>query len=411
MQRLGPTPAAPVTFIRWQPSSWVLVLQAALAMGLAMGLVASLLWDRSPLSRYEYHLWRWQADTFLSSAFSIMGIGPDPGGEDGRASLEQYFRITSALRGAEQQAAPDLALIDALTNERAAYENDVERLIEGYIGEAVAEAGLQTGLPLFGDMAITWPPVDIELTSPPTLLVRSPRDEIKRDGDTLLKNDLSLREIEAIEERTDSEDQVSIVVAIGGLAAYPAIVRDDRSYDSLLETSAHEWVHHYLAFHPLGEQWGTGGDAETLNETTADLAGRELANLVRARHPVEFEQGQDGRAPAGQAAATVDFNKEMRELRLAVDALLAAGDVTGAERLMEDKRQFFDENGIPIRKLNQAYFAFYGTYAAGAASSNPIGPKIDRVWELTKDVGVFLTLMREVETQAELDELLAKLER
>ena len=47
--------------------------------------------------------------------------------------------------------------------------------------------------------------------------------------------------------------------------------------------------------------------------------------------------------------------------------------------------RFFD-NGIHIRKINQAYFAFYGTYADGPASSNPVGPKIERVWELTIDL-------------------------
>src|SRR5690606_30540501 len=108
------------------------------------------------------------------------------------------------------------------------------------------EAGLQRRLPLFEGIAITWPPVNFELTEPPRLLVRSPRDTIRRSGDTLLKPDLSLRDIEKIEAETTSDRTVSIVISIGGIAAYPAIVRDDRSYDSILETAAHEWVHHYL---------------------------------------------------------------------------------------------------------------------------------------------------------------------
>ncbi|MCE7928222.1 MAG: hypothetical protein DYG91_06975, partial [Chloroflexi bacterium CFX7] len=255
----------------------------------------------------------------------------------------------------------------------------------------------------------TWPPVDIELTSPPRLLVRSPRDRIERKGDTLLKNDLTLGQIEEIERKSTSDNTVSLVVSVGGLAAYPAIVRDDRSYDSLLDTSAHEWVHHYLAFYPLGQKWGDGGDSETLNETTANIAGRELAILVRAAHPVALPDDADGRAPAAPPA-TVDYSKEMRALRLEVDALLAQGKVEEAERTMEERRQFFAENGIFIRKINQAFFAFYGTYADGPASSNPIGPSIERVWELTKDVGQFLRLMREVESAEELSGLLNRLE-
>jgi hypothetical protein len=82
----------------------------------------------------------------------------------------------------------------------------------------------------------------------------------------------------------------------------------------------------------------------------------------------------------------------MRKLRLEVDDLLAKGKVDEAEALMDARRRFFNDHGIPIRRINQAYFAFYGTYAASAASSNPIGPKVDQVWERTKDVGRFLAV-------------------
>lgn len=405
-----PRPAAPAAELRqWSPWLWAQIATAAALLGLLIGVLATMFIARGPFAGQEYHLWRWQAENFTSSAFSLLGITSPPDAGRGDEALRAYFRLTSQLRAAESADTPDLALIAALENERRTYENDVERLIETRLDAVVAEAGLRERLPLFSAIELTWPPVDLELTSPPRLLVRSPRDRIRRAGDTLLKNDLTLADIERIEAKADDEDTVSIVVSIGGLAAYPAIVRDDRSYDSLLETAAHEWVHHYLAFYPLGRQWGKGGDAEALNETTADLAGRELANLVRRRHPLELSAGEDGRAPAGPAP-TIDFTAEMRRLRLEVDALLAAGQVAEAERLMEERRQYFEQHNIFIRKLNQAYFAFYGTYAAGPASSNPIGEKIDRVWAHTRDVGVFLKLMREVETTAELDALLARLE-
>ena len=92
---------------------------------------------------------------------------------------------------------------------------------------------------------------------------------------------------------------------IGGLAAYPAMVRDDRSFDSLLDTASHEWVHHYLAFYPLGQQFGNGRDGTTLNETVADLAGREIANLIRQQHPVDLTPGEDGRIAAGPAPTSL----------------------------------------------------------------------------------------------------------
>jgi hypothetical protein len=392
----------------WRPSSWGMLVVSAVLVGMLLGLAFTQFVDRGSLDRYEYHHWRWEANTLLDNLFSRAGIGPTPDDSEGEAAARRYFGLTSQIRAALDSPNPDESLIDALANERSAYENDVERLVERYLREAIVSAGLQRGLPLFSDARFTWPPPDFELTSPPRLLVRSPRDHIEREGDTLLKNDLSLRDIEHIEADTTDDDTVSIVVNIGGLAAYPAIVRDDRSYDSLLDTAAHEWVHHYLAFYPLGETWGNGGDAETLNETTANIAGRELANLIRAKHPIELPADADGGSPPAPAP-TVDFNKEMRELRLEVDRLLAEAKVDEAEAAMEAKREFLAENGIFIRKLNQAYFAFFGTYADSPQSSNPIGPKIEQVWQRTRDVGVFLKLMREVRSTEDLDRVLAAL--
>ena len=53
--------------------------------------------------------------------------------------------------------------------------------------------------------------------------------------------------------------------------------------------------------------------------------------------------------------------------------------MTEAEAYMEQRRQFFFDNGYAIRKLNQAYFAFYGAYAdvpGGAAGEDPVGPAV-----------------------------------
>jgi hypothetical protein len=401
--------AAEVAIEPWKPSPWAMVVVAAAVVGLALGGLVTLFVPRGYLGRYEYHLWRWEANTLLDNVFARLGVGPDPNETTGESAVRSYFKLTSELVAAQQSDPPNLALVDTLTSERAAYENDVERLIERYIDQAVTAEGLQHSLPLFHRVTITWPPVDFELTSPPRLLVRSPRDHIERLGDTLLKNGLSLRDIQSIEAHTDSADTVSLVVSLGGIAAYPAIVRDDRSYDSLLETASHEWTHHYLAFFPLGEQWGKGGDAEALNETTANIAGREIANIIRRMHPIELPKGADGRAPAAPAP-TVDFNQEMQKLRKEVDALLAQGKVTEAEQTMEDRRQYLEAHGITIRKINQAYFAFYGTYADTPQSTNPIGPKIEKVWSLTNDVGAFLRVMRGVTSARDLDAALAKLE-
>ena len=399
--------SAPAELRPWRPPLVLLSTTAAATFTLALAVVLSLVLNRGELGRYEYELWRWQTGNLTSSIFTLLGAGGEIA-EDGEAErLATYFRLTSAIRSEVQASTPDRALLETLTNERALYENDVERIIEGYVMDAVVAAGLRRPLPLFSGVEVLWPPVDMELTSPPQLLVRSPRDEIRRAGDTLLLADLTLAEIERIEAQTDDEDTVSLVVAIGGLAAYPAIILEDRSYGSVLRVAAHEWVHHYLAFYPLGEAYGRG-EGTTLNETVAHIAEREIARIARELHPLELEPAIDGRAPPREHSLP-DFRGEMRQLRLDVDDLLAQGRVAEAEALMEERRQHMALHGIIIRKINQAYFAFYGSYASLPQSSDPIGPKMERVWEETRNLRLFLSLVREIQSEAELDEVLKRL--
>ncbi|HEY5476348.1 MAG TPA: hypothetical protein VIK11_06485 [Tepidiformaceae bacterium] len=399
--RLVPA-AGEVEYLDWHPRPWLLGFIGALVLGICLGGSLLLLWPRGWLAPYEYHLWRWEADTVLGNVFARIGIGPDPVPAASEAALRSYFKLTSELRAAEDAPSPDPALIDTLTNERSNYSNDVERVLERYITEAVTSAGLDRELPLFSGVSLTWPPVDFKLITPPQLLVRSRRDKVVRSGDTLLRSGLTLQQIENIEAKSDNSTYVSIVVPIGGLAAYPAIVESDTSYDALVDTSSHEWVHHYLAFFPLGQQFYTGPEGETLNETTANIAGREIGNLIRKAHPLTLPAGADGNTPAGPAP-TVDFSAEMQKLRQQVDALLSAENISGAEQAMEDERQYLDAHGITIRKINQAYFAFYGTYGDTAQASSPIGPKVEKVWSLTKDVGLFLEVMRDVTSEHDLD--------
>ncbi len=393
---IDPPPPAPRP---WRPRWLALGLVGAVALGLALGLAIGVLWNRDGDG---YSLWRWEAGRVVPALLA----GGAPDADVGAERIAAYFRLTSAIRAERAAPAPDEALIEALAAERALLENDVERIVEGYVADAARAAGLTRPLPLFAGVETLWPPVRIELANPPQLLVRSPRDRIERAGDTLLRPDLGLDEIAAIEARADDADTVSVVVGIGGIAAWPAIIREDRSYDGVLRLAAHEWIHHYLAFYPLGLAWGRG-DGITLNETVANVAERELARIARALHPVDLPPDADGRPPP--RARTLDFRTELRALRLEVDALLADGRVARAEALMEERRLHLAAHGIVIRKINQAYFAFYGSYADRPESSDPIGPKVARVWEETGELGRFLALMREVRNVPDLDALLARL--
>ncbi len=107
-----------------------------------------------------------------------------------------------------------------------------------------------------------------------------------------------------------------------------------------------------------------------------------------------------------------DFGREMDTTRRRVDELLAAGEVEQAEAYMEERRRLFVANGCVIRKLNQAYFAFYGGYQAGggvpgAGGGDPIGPAVQEIYDRSPSLREFVTIMRHITTR---EELLAQVE-
>ena len=80
----------------------------------------------------------------------------------------------------------------------------------------------------------------------------------------------------------------------------------------------------------------------------------------------------------------------MREIRRKVDEYLARGEIEQAEEFMEQKRQYLASKGYYIRKLNQAYFAFHGTYADRPASISPIGLEIKQLRDKSASLKDFL---------------------
>jgi hypothetical protein len=129
-----------------------------------------------------------------------------------------------------------------------------------------------------------------------------------------------------------------------------------------------------------------------INETTASIVGREIGRRVIARYypelvpqlppipvPPEVPPKTTGELvwPDEPPPDRFDFGREMRITRLRVDELLAEGKVEEAEAYMEARRQAFVEQGYSLRKLNQAYFAFYGSYATNPSAANPIGGQLE----------------------------------
>lgn len=302
-----------------------------------------------------------------------------------------------------------LARSDALRSERAALENRVERILEGRLTRVVKETGLTRRVG--GDLV--WPPASIEFEEPPSVLIESPRAEIRRSGRRLLEPGLSIDRVQSIESEAEADGATSaLVVNIGAIATYPAIMPPSASYRGLLETIGHEWMHHYLYFAPLGRNYYDRGELVTLNETVANMAGAELGARLEALYPLRAADDAPSAAPAASEAPAqplgIDFAVEMRTLRRDVDALLAAGEVDAAERLMEDTRQFLADNGFFIRRINQAYFAFHGSYADTPASSDPIGPALQALRDELGSLEAFVETARELTSRAELDAALSR---
>ena len=97
----------------------------------------------------------------------------------------------------------------------------------------------------------------------------------------------------------------------------------------------------------------------------------------------------------------------MRETRLQADKLLAAGRIAEAESYMEARRQDLIGRGYTIRKLNQAYFAFHGSYAVGSSATDPIGGKLRLLREQSDSLAAFLQAVAQITTEAGLDAALA----
>ena len=57
---------------------------------------------------------------------------------------------------------------------------------------------------------------------------------------------------------------------------------------------------------------------------------------------------------------------------------------------MEVERLKLVEKGYNLRKLNQAYFAFHGSYALSPASIDPIGPQLRQLRAASPSLKAFL---------------------
>ena len=155
---------------------------------------------------------------------------------------------------------------DALRADLSDRQPLAEAILEGQVAAVLVDQG-------FGVDGQLLPPISMHFTQVPNLLVVSPRDQIRFDVSINLYP-MSADEMDALEKQIDKQlDVSSLIVPLGGIALYPAMILETSSIPFALDTFAHEWLHHYLFFYPLGFNYDFAGETRIINETTAHLFG------------------------------------------------------------------------------------------------------------------------------------------
>jgi len=315
-----------------------------------------------------------------------------------------------SVKDAEQASASLRQQLSEYNDQQASLAPFAESVLQQQVAQVLYENDLT-----LGGQPIPW--VLYHITPLPQDLIVSSRSKIEQQTSYQLAPDLTVGQAADLESTVDKHLGVSsLVVDIGGLATYPTMIMRTTALDWLSSTIAHEWIHLYLGLRPLGMNYESAPELRTMNETTASIAGEEIGRIVLQRYYPEIAQDD---APTLQLVSHLinksspedpppfDYRAEMHETRVKADALLAEGKIDAAEAYMEQRRQVFWEHGYTIRKLNQAFFAFYGAYAdtpGGPAGEDPVGPAVRALRKQSPSLTAFLERISQMSTFAELQQ-------
>ena len=352
---------------------------------------------------YRYSLLDWEVSNFLDKwarkSWDQLPWAAEPDRQTRNALVREFFSLGREMRELERRAgfpgtyrggilpggpSPPTARIEQIRDRRNDILPQVEEAVEAEISAVLAAEGFASRIGLI------FPPVDTVFARSPGVLVLSPRDRIYRQDTVLLKPGLG----DVVRERIEAEflqekDLSALVARTGGVAVYPSVVSDAGGMRHAVVTAAHEWLHHWFFLQPLGQHFWDNPEMTTLNETAATLAGQELGD--RAFTAITGE-AITLETPAAAVAGQIgfDFRKEMRETRVRTEQFLTQGKIEEAEAHMEERRLLFVRHGYFIRKINQAYFAFHGSYATSPASVSPVLGQLQELRQRSGSLSDFL---------------------
>jgi hypothetical protein len=315
------------------------------------------------------------------------------------------------------KVANDIETINLQLNDLNERRRQSAPLVEGILQDQVQSVLTEFGITAAGQPI---PPILYHSTPLPWALIVSPRTRIAEVANISLQTDLGLEDHIKVEDEVSAGlDLSTLVVPVGGIGTYPTMVAQTSDLNWLAEVVSHEWTHNYLTWHPLGLLYLESPELQTMNETTASIVGKEIGAALIARfYPERVSPEQVAAAPstAAESSATpvFDFQKEMHSTRVRVDELLAQGKVDEAEQYMEARRLMFWDHGYVIRKLNQAYFAFYGSYAdvpVGPAGEDPVGAAVRELRARSETLAEFLNRMAGLTSFDALKQLLQEIDK
>ena len=371
-------------------------------------------------SSYLFSIEEWEIINFPRKWLNMLW-GILPGGELSReerlAQLDDYLLVARRVEkeenrlegpfangslGAAREGPPSRDYLNELVDEKEKLRAGAEEAVESELSAVLIVEGFGSRFNLI------FPPVDIRFDKPPTMLIISPLDRIELVEAVMLHPDIPGFERNRIETKLLEDYNLSALVDnLAGLSTFPSLVSDLQQLRSVLQTSAHEWLHSFFFFRSFGQNYQASEEMFTLNETVADLVGRELGDTTFARIGGDLSVSSSRYLSREKSDPTLA--REMRETRLRTEELLAQGKVEEAEEYMKKRWWRLRLGGYRIRKLNQAYFAFRGRYAEGPASLSPIGQEVKELRDLFPDVASFVKTVSGISSYQEFLDLLERL--
>ena len=133
-----------------------------------------------------------------------------------------------------------------------------------------------------------------------------------------------------------------------------------------------------------------------INETLANIFGKEISKKI-CRNEL-YKIYCENTELTTTTNKNFDYDFFMKETRKNVDLLLKNNNILEAEKYMEEKRKKLENKGILIRKINQAWFAFHGTYTDSPTSVSPVFSILKKIQEDTENMKEFIDILKNIDS-------------